>query len=109
MVQQKALIILLMTYACPAWELAADTYLLKLQRLQTKVPRTTGNYPRCTPIRDLQAAFNRPYAYDYITKSCSINMQRSNKIMRMNMFHGIGQCEARFKLSGGQAYDRSNG
>jgi hypothetical protein len=27
---RKALTILVMTYACPAWELGADTYLLKL-------------------------------------------------------------------------------
>jgi hypothetical protein len=27
-----------MTYACPAWELDADIDLLKLQRLQSKVP-----------------------------------------------------------------------
>jgi hypothetical protein len=33
-----------MTYACCAWEFAADTYLLKLVRLQNKVPRTTGNF-----------------------------------------------------------------
>jgi hypothetical protein len=31
-----------MTYACPAWELAADTHLLKLHRLQNKVLRTIG-------------------------------------------------------------------
>jgi hypothetical protein len=36
----KALITSVMTYACPAWKSAADTYLLKLQRLQNKVPRT---------------------------------------------------------------------
>jgi hypothetical protein len=33
----KALIRSVMTYACLAWELAADTCLLKLQRLQNKV------------------------------------------------------------------------
>jgi hypothetical protein len=36
----KALIRSLMTYACPAWEIEADTYLLKLQRMQNKVLRT---------------------------------------------------------------------
>jgi hypothetical protein len=40
----KTLIRSIMTYVCPAWELAADTYLLKLQRLQNKVMRTTGNF-----------------------------------------------------------------
>jgi hypothetical protein len=32
----KALILSVMTYACPALELAADAYVLKLQRLQKK-------------------------------------------------------------------------
>jgi hypothetical protein len=64
----KALIRSIMTYACTAWELAADTYLLKLQRLQNKVLRTIGNIPRCAPVRDLHTAFNLPYVYDYITK-----------------------------------------
>jgi hypothetical protein len=50
---QKALIRTGITYACPAWELAADTYLLKLQRLHNKVLRTIGNFPRCTPVRDM--------------------------------------------------------
>jgi hypothetical protein len=43
----KALIRSVTIYAYPAWELAADTYLLKLQRLQNKVLRTIGNFPRC--------------------------------------------------------------
>jgi hypothetical protein len=37
-----------MTYACPAWEFAHDTFLLKLQRLQNKVRYTTGKFPRRT-------------------------------------------------------------
>jgi hypothetical protein len=36
----KALIRSVMTYDYPAWELAADTYLLKLQRMQNKVIHT---------------------------------------------------------------------
>jgi hypothetical protein len=56
----KALIRLVMTYACPACELAADTYLLKLQLLQNKVLHTTENFTRCTPIHDLYMAFNLP-------------------------------------------------
>jgi hypothetical protein len=35
----KAFIKSVLTYACPAWELAADTYNLKLRRLQNKVLR----------------------------------------------------------------------
>jgi hypothetical protein len=38
------------TYASPAWEFAADTHLLKLQRLQNKVLCTIGNFPRRTPV-----------------------------------------------------------
>jgi hypothetical protein len=41
-----------MAYACRACELAADTYLLKFQRLQNKIFRTTENFPRCTASRD---------------------------------------------------------
>jgi hypothetical protein len=44
----KALIRCVMTYASPAWEFAADTHLIKLQRLQNKVLRTIGNFPRRT-------------------------------------------------------------
>jgi hypothetical protein len=39
----KALIRSVMTYACPAWELVADTYLLKLQRMQNKVLHTNAH------------------------------------------------------------------
>jgi hypothetical protein len=44
----KALIISVMTYACPAWEFAAECHLLKLQRLQNKVLRTIDNFSKCT-------------------------------------------------------------
>jgi hypothetical protein len=57
-----------MTYASSAWESAADTHLMKLQRLQNKVLRTIGNLPRRTPVRELHTAFNIPYLYDFITK-----------------------------------------
>jgi hypothetical protein len=59
-----------MTYACTAWEFAADNYLLKLQRLQNNVLRTIANFPRLTPFRDLHIAFNFLYIYDYVTKLC---------------------------------------
>jgi hypothetical protein len=59
-----------MTYACPAWEFAAECHLLKLQRLQNKVLRTTGNFPKRTSFRDMHISFHMPYVYDYITKSC---------------------------------------
>jgi hypothetical protein len=56
-----------MTYACPAWEFAAESHLLKLQRLQNKVLRTIGNFLRRTSVPDMHVAFQIPYVYDYIT------------------------------------------
>jgi hypothetical protein len=66
----KALVRSKMTYACPAWESAADSHLLKLQLLQNRVLRTTGNLPRRTSTRTLHLAFQIPYVYDYITEKC---------------------------------------
>jgi hypothetical protein len=59
-----------MTYATPAWESAADTHLMKLQRLQNKVLRTIDNYPKRTPVRDFHLAFQTPFVYNHITKLC---------------------------------------
>jgi hypothetical protein len=81
----EALIRSVMTYVCSAWELAANTYLLKLQRLQNKVLHTIENVPRCTPVRDLHMVFIFPYTYDYVTKLCRQHAE-SYKIMRMNTF-----------------------
>jgi hypothetical protein len=39
-------------------------------------PRTIGNFPRHTPVRDLRMAFKLPYIYDYITKQAG-NKQKS--------------------------------
>jgi hypothetical protein len=65
----KALISSVMTYACLAWEFAPECHhLLKLQRLQNKVLRTTANFPRSTSVRDMHKAFHKKYVYDYITK-----------------------------------------
>jgi hypothetical protein len=66
----KALNRCTMTYACPAWEFAADNHLPKLQLLQNKFLRTTRKFLRCTQVRDLHMAFNLPHIYDYITTLC---------------------------------------
>jgi len=63
----KALIRPIITYVCSTWEFAADTCLLRLQRLQNKVLRTTGKFPRRTPTCKLHVAFNIPYIHDLIT------------------------------------------
>jgi hypothetical protein len=59
-----------MNYACPAWEFEAGIHLLKLQRLQNRVLRIIGNFPRRTSVHDMHVAFQIRYFYDYITKSC---------------------------------------
>jgi hypothetical protein len=56
-----------MTYACPTWEFAADTHLMKLQRLQNRVLRAIGNLDWRTPVRDLHLAFKIPYVYDFFS------------------------------------------
>jgi hypothetical protein len=97
----------------PAWEFAANTHRLKLQRLQNKVLRTIGNFPRCTPVRELHKAFNVPYVYDYITKLCRQQAEVIRNHENANVRY-IGQGEAqhrkhkRLKLGGGQGYDRSS-
>jgi hypothetical protein len=99
-----------MTYACPAWKLAADTYLLKLQCLQNKVLRSSGNFPRCMLVCNLHTALNLPYLYDYIIKLCR---QQAEVTQNHENEHvcSIGNGKARqkkykrLKLAGGQAYD----
>jgi hypothetical protein len=71
-----------MTYAFRAWELLADTYLLKLQWMQNKVLRNTGNFQKRKPVYDLHTTYNILYVYDYITKLC----KQQAEVMRMNMF-----------------------
>jgi hypothetical protein len=102
-----------MNYAYPTWEFAADTHLMKLQRLQNRVLRAIGKLDRSTPVRDLHLAFKIPYVYDYITKLCKrqaeIILNHENPNVR-----AIGQGEPRhrkykrLKLGGGQDYDRSS-
>jgi hypothetical protein len=102
-----------MTNACSAWEFAAECHLLKLQRLQNKVLRTIGNFPKRTSVRDMLKAFHMPYVYDYITKSyrqqAEVIQIHDNENVRY-----IGQSEARhrkykrLKLAGGHVYDCSS-
>jgi hypothetical protein len=109
----KALIRSVLTYACRAWDFAADSHLLKLQRLHNRVLRSTGNFPRRTPVRELHKAFSVPYVYDYMTE---LSRQQAEVILNHENANvrNIGKGEARhrkykrIKLGGGQAYDRSS-
>jgi hypothetical protein len=102
-----------MTYVIPAWESAADTHLMKIQRLQNKILRTIGNWHWRTSVRELHTTFNIPYLYDFVTKLCR---QQAEVILNHNNenVRNTGQVEARHRiykrleLGGGQAYDRSS-
>jgi hypothetical protein len=104
----KALIRSVMTYACPTWDFAADTHLMKLLHLQSKVLRTIGNYPRRTLVRELHKTFSIPYIYDYTTK---LSTQQAGVIQNHKNANvrNIGQGKAglrkykRLKLGGNQA------
>jgi hypothetical protein len=85
-----------MTYTCPAWEFAAGNHLLKLYRLQEKFLRTIGNFPKCTPVRDLNMAFKPPYIYDYITKLCRQQTEVIQNHENANV-RKIGKNEARHR------------
>jgi hypothetical protein len=97
-----------MTYACPAWEFAAECHLLKLQRLQNK-DLTIGNFPRRTSVRDMHTALHMPYVYDFITKSCRQQTEVIQNHENENIRY-IGQGEAlhrkykRLKLGGSHVY-----
>jgi hypothetical protein len=86
---------------------------LKLQRLQSRLLRTIGNFPWRTRLRELHKAFSIPYVYDYMTK---LSRQQARVILNDENANvrNIGQGEARhrkyksLKLGGGQAYDRSS-
>jgi hypothetical protein len=59
-----------LTYACLTWEYEADAHHWKLQRLQNRALRATGNLDGGTPVRELHVAFEISYVYDYLTKLC---------------------------------------
>jgi hypothetical protein len=102
-----------MTYACPAWEFAAQSHLLKLQRLLNRVLRAIGKSPRFTSVRDLHVAFHISHVYDYIMKLCrqqaEVIQNHDNKNVR-NIRKGEAshrKC-TRLKLDGGHVYSRSS-
>jgi hypothetical protein len=92
----KVFIRSIMTYVSPDWEFAANTHLLKLQRLQNEVLRTIGNFPRRTPVRELHKAFSIPYIYGYITKLCKQQAEVIQNHENANV-RNIGQGEARHR------------
>jgi hypothetical protein len=74
----------------PPGNLRADTHLIKLQRLQNRVLRTIGNFPRRTRVRDFHMAFK---IRDYITKLCRQQAEVIQNQDNENV-HDIGQGKA---------------
>jgi methionine synthase II (cobalamin-independent) len=81
---------------------------MKLQRLQNKVLRTIGNFPRRTPVHEFHMAFKISHIYEYITKLSREQAEVIQNHENANV-RNIGQGEARhreykrLKLGGGQA------
>jgi hypothetical protein len=102
-----------MTYTCPSWEFVTENHLLKSQRLQNKVLRIIGSFPRRTSVCDMHVAFHILYLYDYITKSCRQQAEAIQNHKNENVRY-IGQSEAqhrkykRLKLGSGHVYDCSS-
>jgi hypothetical protein len=97
-----------MTYACLAWKLTADTYLLKLKPLKNKVLCTIGNFSRRTSVRDLHTTFNLPYVYDCTTKLCRQQAEVNEHVRSIGQGEAIHRKYKRLKLGCGQAYDCSS-
>jgi hypothetical protein len=80
----KALIRSIMTYASPAWELAANTHLLKLQRLQNKVLRTIWQVSKAHQSENcIRLSIFR--TFKIILQNYAGNKQKSYKIMKIRM------------------------
>jgi hypothetical protein len=79
----KALIGSVITYAYPAWELAADAYLLNCSTYKTRFS---------APLEVFQGAnrsaiytrLSNLHLYTIINQNCARNKQKSYEIMRMN-------------------------
>jgi hypothetical protein len=69
---------------------------MKFQRLQNKVLRTIGNFPRRTPVRELHKVFSVPYIYDYLTE---LSRQQAKVIQNHENVNvrNIGQSKARHR------------
>jgi hypothetical protein len=86
-----------MIYSCPAWELAAYTHLLKLQRMQNNVLSSTANFSKTHTSPRFAHGLHLLHVYDYITKLC----RRQAEVIQNHeheYVRGIGQGEAIHKI-----------
>jgi hypothetical protein len=80
---------------------------MKLQRLQNKLLRTTGNFPRRIPVCEFHKAFGVPYIYDYITKLSRQQAEVIQKHENVNV-RNIGQGEGCLLAAESQREDGSS-
>jgi hypothetical protein len=83
-------------------ELAVDSYIFKLQRLQNKVLRINVTLPRRTLTRDLHVPFQISYLHDFVTELCRQQAKFTQNHENVNI-RNIGQGEAQTWC--GRAYD----
>jgi hypothetical protein len=57
---------------------------------------TIENFPKRTPVLDLQTTFNIPYVYDYVTNLCRRQADVIQNYENEHV-HGIGQGDARHR------------
>jgi hypothetical protein len=97
-------------YGCLTRKYAPDAHLLKLQRLQNRVLRATGNLDRLTPVRELYVTIRITYVYGYIRKFSRTYPEVILNHVNPNI-GGFGQEEAtprkykRLQLGGNETYN----
>jgi hypothetical protein len=102
-----------MTYSCPTWQFAAGTHLLKLQRQQNMVLRTTDKFLRAHPGSRFSYGFPVLCVYEYFTELYTQQAGTTQSLEDANI-RNSGQGEAqhrkykRLKLGGGRASYRSS-
>jgi hypothetical protein len=82
------------TYACPTWQHAAGAHVLKLQRIQNRALRATGNLDRCTAVRGLRVDFKILCVYAYVTKSCRTQAEVILSHVNSNKWYWTGTDQA---------------
>jgi hypothetical protein len=86
-----------MPYVCSIWEVAVETHLLKLLRVQNKILPATDNSPRRILIRDLHVTFEVARIYYYIRKVFRQQVEGIQNRENVNVRH-TGQGEIQHRI-----------
>jgi len=85
---------------------AADSHLMKLQRLKNRILCAVGNLPCRTPTHAFPVAFHIPYVYDLIAKLCMEQAEVIQNHDNVNV-RNIGKGEAQHRTIKTQTWWRS--